>query len=96
MDHGRCPNYKDMNQEAFDKERNGLAERKMFTVVDRPPDRDPLGTTMVWKYKIDNVNHTVTRKCTTSLGLLVQEISRKCQNFPRGESGATVPRRQGT
>ena len=54
-------------QEAFDKEMNGLAQRKVFNIVDRPPDRNPLGTTMVWKYKIDNVNHTVTRKCRLCL-----------------------------
>ena len=54
-------------KEAFDKEMDGLVQRKVFTVVDRPPDRNPLGTTMVWKYKVDNVNHTVTRKCRLCL-----------------------------
>ena len=50
-------------REAFDKEMNGLAQRKVFTVVGRPTDRNPLGTTMVYKYKIDRVKNTVTRKC---------------------------------
>ena len=54
-------------QEAFDKEMNGLAQRNVFKVVDRPTDRNPLGTTMVWKYKIDNVNNTITRKCRLCL-----------------------------
>ena len=54
-------------KEAFDKEMDGLFKRKVFTVVDRPTDRNPLGTTMVWKYKIDNLNHTVTRKCRLCL-----------------------------
>jgi hypothetical protein len=42
-------------KEAFDKEMNGLAQRKVFTVVERPTDRNPPGTTMVYKYKIDRV-----------------------------------------
>ncbi len=50
-------------KEAFDKEMNGLAQRKVFTVVERPIDRNPLGTTMVYKYKIDHVKITVTGKC---------------------------------
>ena len=54
-------------KEAFDKEMDGLVKREVFTVVDRPTDWNPLGTTMVWKYKIDNVNHTVTRKCRLCL-----------------------------
>jgi hypothetical protein len=29
-------------------------------VVDRPTDRNPLGTTMVYKYKVDHVKNTVT------------------------------------
>ena len=54
-------------KEAFDKEMNGLAQRKVFTVVERPTDRNPLGTTMVYKYKIDRVKNTVTRKCRLCL-----------------------------
>ena len=54
-------------REAFDKEMNGLAQRKVFTVVERPTDRNPLGTTMVYKYKIDRVKNTVTRKCRLCL-----------------------------
>ena len=36
-------------------------------MVDRLPDRNPLGTTMVYKYKIDRVKNTVTRKCRLCL-----------------------------
>ena len=54
-------------QEAFDKEMNGLVARNVFSVVDRPVDRNPLGTTMIYKYKIDRVNNTVTRKCRLCL-----------------------------
>ena len=54
-------------KEAFDKEMKGLAQRKVFTVVERPADRNPLGTTMVYKYKIDRVKNTVTRKCRLCL-----------------------------
>ena len=50
-------------QEAFDKEMKGLVSRNVFTVMDRPADRNPLGTTMIYKYKIDRVKNTVTRKC---------------------------------
>ena len=50
-------------KESFDKEMDGLVKGMVLTVVDRPTVQNPLGTTMVWKYKIDNVNHTVTRKC---------------------------------
>ena len=53
--------------EAFNKEMDGLKKRDVFTVVDRPIDRNPLGTTMVWKYKVDSVNGTVTRKCRLCL-----------------------------
>ena len=49
-------------KEAFDKEMDGLVKREVFTVVDRLTDQNPLGTTMVWKYKIVNVNRTVTRR----------------------------------
>ena len=34
-------------KEAFDKEMDGLVKREVFTVVDRPTDRNPLRTTMV-------------------------------------------------
>ena len=54
-------------KEAFDKEMNGLKKRNVFSVVDRPSDRNPLGTTMVYKYKIDRVKNTVTRKCRLCL-----------------------------
>ena len=54
-------------QDAYDKEMNGLIARKVFTVVDRPVDRNPLGTTMIFKYKIDGVKNTVTRKCRLCL-----------------------------
>jgi hypothetical protein len=54
-------------REAFDKEMNGLKKRNVFSVVDRPTDRNPLGTTMVYKYKIDHVKNTVTRKCRLCL-----------------------------
>ena len=57
-------------KEAFDKEMGGLVKRDVFTVVDRPTDWNPLGTTMVWKYKIDNVNHTATHKCRLCLFFL--------------------------
>jgi hypothetical protein len=46
---------------------SGLVQRKVFTVVERPVDRNPLGTTMVYKYKIDRVKNTVTRKCRLCL-----------------------------
>jgi hypothetical protein len=46
---------------------NGLKKRNVFSVVDRPADRNPLGTTMVYKYKIDHVKNTVTRKCRLCL-----------------------------
>ncbi len=46
---------------------NGLKKRNVFSVVDRPSNRNPLGTTMVYKYKIDRVKNTVTRKCRLSL-----------------------------
>ncbi len=39
----------------------------VFSVVDRPPDLNPLGTTMVYKYKIDQVKNTVTGKCRLCL-----------------------------
>ncbi len=39
----------------------------MITVVERPTDRNPLGTTMVYKYNIDRVKNTVTRKCRLCL-----------------------------
>jgi hypothetical protein len=52
---------------AFEKEMQGLINRKIFTVVDCPPDRKPLGTTMVWKYKVDDVHGTVTHKCRLCL-----------------------------
>jgi hypothetical protein len=54
-------------KEAFNKEMNGLVKRKVFTVVDRPADRNPLGTTMVYEYKIDHVNNTVSHKCRLCL-----------------------------
>ena len=54
-------------QEAFDKEMKGLVARNVFTVVDRPVDRNPLGTTMIYKYKIDRVKNTVTSKCRLCL-----------------------------
>ena len=54
-------------QEAFDKEMNGLAQQNVFKVVDRPTDRNPLRTTMVWKYKIDNVKNMVASKCRLCL-----------------------------
>ena len=36
-------------REAFDKEMNGLAQHKVFTVVERPTDRNLLRTTVVYK-----------------------------------------------
>ena len=54
-------------KEAFNKEMNGLVKLKVFTVVDRPADRNPLGTTMVYEYKIDHVNNTVSHKCRLCL-----------------------------
>ena len=54
-------------QEAFDKEMKGLVARNVFTVVGRPVDRNPLGTTMIYKYKIDSVKNTVTHKCRLCL-----------------------------
>ena len=54
-------------QEAYDKEMNGLIARNVFSIVDRPVDRNPLGTTMIFKYKIDRVKNTVTRKCRLCL-----------------------------
>ncbi len=41
---------------------NGLAQHKVFTVVEIPTDRNLLGTTMVFKYKTDRVKNTVTHK----------------------------------
>ena len=49
------------------EEMKGLVARNVFTVVDRPVDRNPLGTTMIYKYKIDRVKNTVTRKCRLCL-----------------------------
>jgi hypothetical protein len=54
-------------REAFNKEMSGLVQNKVLTVVERPVDRNPLGTTMVYKYKIDRVKNTVTRNCRLSL-----------------------------
>ncbi len=54
-------------KEAFDKEMGGLVQHKVFTVVERPAERNPLGTTMVYKYKIDRVKNTATRKCRLCL-----------------------------
>jgi hypothetical protein len=54
-------------REAFDKEMKGLKKRNVFSVVDRPTDRNPLGTTMVYKDKIDHVKNTFTRKCRLCL-----------------------------
>ncbi len=53
--------------EAFDKEMIGLKKRNVFFVVQRPADRNPLGTTMLYKYKIDHVENTVNRKCRLCL-----------------------------
>ncbi len=39
-------------KEAFDKEMNGLKKRNVFSVLDRPSDRNPLGTTMVTNIKL--------------------------------------------
>jgi pterin-4a-carbinolamine dehydratase len=50
-------------KEAFDKEMNGLKKRNVFSVVDRPSDRNPLGTTMVYKYKYSKDNNVTVRKC---------------------------------
>jgi hypothetical protein len=49
-------------KEAFNKQMNGLVKRKVFTVVDRPANQNPLGATMVHKYKIDHVNNPVSYK----------------------------------
>ena len=46
---------------------SGLVQRKVFTVVERQVDRNPLGTTMVYKYKRDQVKNTFTRKCPLCL-----------------------------
>ncbi len=54
-------------KEAFNKEMKGLAQHKVFTVVECPADRNPLDTTMVYKYKIDRVKNTVTRNCRLCL-----------------------------
>ncbi len=43
--------------------RQWLVSRNVFTVVDRPVDLNPLGTTMIYKYKIDRIKNTVTCKC---------------------------------
>ena len=53
--------------DAFSKEMNGLVKRNVFSVVDRPTDANILGTTMIWKYKIDEVKDTVTHKCRLCL-----------------------------
>ncbi len=45
-------------KEAFDKEMNGLKKWNLFSAVDRPPDRNPIGTTEGYKIKIDRVNKT--------------------------------------
>ena len=52
---------------AENQEWGGLWKRNVFTLVDRPLDRNPLGTTMIYKYKIDSVNITVNRKCRLCL-----------------------------
>ena len=54
-------------QEAFDKEMNGLVSRNVFSVVDQPADQIPLGTTMIYKYKIKKVKNTLTSKCILCL-----------------------------
>ena len=54
-------------KEVFDKEMNYLVQCKLFTVVECPADRIPLGTTMIYKYKDDRVKNTVTRKCCLCL-----------------------------
>jgi hypothetical protein len=56
-------------QKAFDKEMKGLASRSVFRVMDRPAERKPFGTTMIYMYKIDRVKKTitVTRKCRLCL-----------------------------
>ena len=46
---------------------NGLKKRNVFSAVDRPADRNPLDTTMVYQDKIDYVKSTVTRKCRLCL-----------------------------
>ena len=53
-------------QDAFDKEMNSLAARNIVTVVDRPVDRKPLGTTMIYKYKIDRVYSDPQVPCVSS------------------------------
>ncbi len=62
-----------LRKEAFDKETNGLKKQNVLSVVDRIADRNPLGTTTVYKYKIDHVKNTVTRKCR----LRLQEVWHK-------------------
>jgi hypothetical protein len=52
---------------AFDKEMQGLMKRNVFSVVDPPSDANILGTIVNWRYKIDDVNHTVTRKARLCL-----------------------------
>ena len=52
---------------SYDKDMNELKKRDVFSVVDRPADRNSLGTTMVCKYKIDHVKNSVTRKCRLCL-----------------------------
>ena len=42
-------------QEAFDKEINGSVLLNVFSVVDQPADQNPLGTTMIYQYKIKKV-----------------------------------------
>jgi hypothetical protein len=51
----------------LDERMDGLVQRNVFAVGNRPTDHNPLGTTMIRKYKIDNVNHTVTCKCRLCL-----------------------------
>ncbi len=55
--------------ESFQNVMNGLKQQNVFQVADRPPDSNPTGTTMILKYKMDQVKNTIT--CIFRLCLLL-------------------------
>ena len=55
----------------------GLEEHNVYTVVDRPVNRNPLGTTMIYKYKIDCVKNIVSHKCRLCPMFCVETSKRK-------------------
>jgi hypothetical protein len=72
-------------REAFDKEMNGLKKRNVFSVLDRPTDRNLLGTTMAYKYKIDHVRNTVIMVYKYKIDHVRNTVIRKCRLCLRGD-----------